>query len=77
MGMLYDTYYWVRFKKKDLNFTAIVDTWNNNIVGLKIEKNDLNNYLQRIDDNNTYKIYSLKEKKKIEKLLEQLKHNAR
>jgi len=74
LGMLYDTYYWARFKKNDLTFGVLVDPRNEKLIAARLE-DDFKEYVKKIDDNNAYKVYSKKEKKHFDKLYAKMKNN--
>jgi len=72
MGILYDSYYWAKFQKKDLLIDFIVDSRNGQIVYSKIV-GDMRDYVKFIDENIAYKIYTKEEKENFELLLDDIK----
>jgi hypothetical protein len=74
LDVLYDTYYWARFYKKEIIPTYLVDSTVSTITGVQFSKKSLNGHLKFIDDNNAYSIYSEKESGEVlNKLSESIK----
>lgn len=63
LGILYDSYYWAKFQKKDLK----IDSRNGHTIYSKLI-GDMNDFAKFIDDNITYKIYKKEEKDNFESL---------
>jgi hypothetical protein len=75
LNNLYDTYYWAKFQKKNIEYDMKVDTTNHKILNAKMSFGK-DQILKFIDDNTAYKTYSKKEKERFEEIMDKLKNNA-
>lgn len=73
LDMLYDTYYWAKFQKKDLLIDFMVDTTTGQILHAKLA-NDKNEYVKYIDQNVAYKVYSKVDYEEFEILLDRFRN---
>ena len=74
LDILYDSYYWAKFQKKDLIVDFMVDTTNGQLIWAKLV-NDKKEYVKYIDQNVAYKVYTEKESNDFEVLLDRIKKN--